>query len=225
MHERYRSDYEGEFVVTNSRIVDGKKIQDREWIKNPIENQHISGRAVAIYDGESREQFNIQRLQNHRGGILGKLRLQSYGVGRVCDEITCNFYVSKDPEVLQKLVDSQYVANTVVYSSAGKLLRFPGELYLIPLGTALLEPATAVWLAAFDGHQEIYMIGYDFDEGKNVKLARQVHEIMQTYTKTKFVRVSYLVRNRTRIDTPDTWKDCRNFSEMTYDQWISHCDV
>ena len=105
MHERYRSDYEGEFVVTNSRIVDGKKIQDREWIKNPIENQHISGRAVAIYDGESREQFNIQRLQNHRGGILGKLRLQSYGVGKVCDEITCNFYVSKDPEVLQKLVD------------------------------------------------------------------------------------------------------------------------
>jgi len=225
MDERYRSDYEGEFVVTNNRIVDGKKVQDREWIQNPIENQHISGRAVAIADGASRSKFNIKRLQNHRGGLLGKLRLQSYGAGRVCDEITCNFYITKDVERLQKLVDSKYVVNTVVYSSAGKLLKFPGELYLIPYGQLLSDWATAVWLPAFDGHSEVFMIGYDFDEGKNAQLANEIYEIMQTYTKTKFIRVSYLVRNRVAVDTPTKWKDCRNFSEMTYDQWISHCDV
>jgi hypothetical protein len=225
MDERYRSDYEGEFVVTNSRIVDGRKVQDREWIQNPIENQHISGRAVSIADGASRDTFPIQRLENHRGGLLGKLRLQTYGVGRICDEIVCNFYISKDVETLQKLVDSGYVTNTVVYSSAGKCLKFPGELYLIPYGMLLSEQALAVWLPAFDQHKEIFLLGYDFEEGKNQSLANEILTIMQTYRGTRFTRVSTLLNGRTRTDTPKSWKDCRNFSEMTYEDWISHCDV
>ena len=225
MDERYRSDYEGEFVVTNNRIVNGKKIQDREWIQNPIENQHISGRAVAIADGDSRRGFPIHRLENHRGGLLGKLKLQTYGTGRVCDEIVCNFYISKDVATLQKLVESGYVINTVVYSSAGKCLKFPGELYLIPYGMLLSEQALAVWLPSFDQHKEIFLLGYDFEEGKNQSLANEIHQIMQTYRGTRFTRVSTLLNGRTRTDTPKSWKDCRNFSEMTYEDWISYCDV
>jgi len=225
MEERYRSDYEGEFVVTSNRLVGGKKIQEREWIQNPIENQHISGRAVAIANGESRANFPIKRLENHRGGLLGKLRLQSYGTGRVCDEIVCNFYISKDEETLQRLVDSKYVVKTVVYSSAGKCLKFPGELYLVPYGMPLSETSLAVWLACFDGHSEIFMIGYDFVDGQNPGLVNEILDIMKTYNKTKFTRVSSFIRNRVRMDTPESWKDCRNFSEMTYDQWVSYCDV
>ena len=225
MDERYRSDYEGEFVVTNSRIVNGKKVQDREWVQNPIENQHISGRAVAIADGDSRKDFLTHRLENHRGGLLGKLRLQTYGTGRVYDEITCNFYISKNAETLQKLVDSRYVTNTVVYSSAGKCLKFSGELYLIPYGTLLSEQALAVWLPAFDQHKEIYLLGYDFEDGKNQSLANEIQKIMDTYKGTRFIRVSQLRPGRTRADTPDSWKWCRNFSEMTYDEWVSQCDV
>lgn len=225
MDERYRSDYEGEFVITNTRVVNGKKVQDREWIQNPIENQHISGRAVCIADGESRDKFDIRKIEGHRGGLLGKLRLQSYGTGRVCDEIACNFYITKDAEQLQKLIDKKYVVNTVVYSSAGKCLKFPGELYLIPYAMLLSEKALAVWLPAFDQHKEIYLLGYDFEDGKHEKLANEIYEIMQTYTKTRFIRVSQLFHGRLRTDTPDKWKNCRNFSEMTYSEWVSHCDV
>ena len=226
MDERYRSDYEGEFVATNSRIVDGKKVQDREWIQNPIENQHISGRAVAIADGESRNHFDVRKIEGHRGGLLGKLRLQSYGTGRVCDEISCNFYITKDVEILQRLVDSKYVINTVVYSSAGKCLKFPGELFLLPYGMLLSDKALAVWLAAFDQHKEIFLLGYDFENGKNQSLANEITNIMETYKGTRFTRVSSQDNpSKVRTDTPESWKWCRNFQEMTYNEWISYCDV
>jgi len=35
---RYRSDYPGEFVLLESRFVNGEKHEQREWIANPIEN-------------------------------------------------------------------------------------------------------------------------------------------------------------------------------------------
>jgi hypothetical protein len=128
-------------------------------------------------------------------------------------------------ETLQRLVESKYVINTVVYSSAGKCLKFPGELYLIPYGTLLSEQALAVWLPAFDQHKEIFLLGYDFEDGKNQSLANEILTIMQTYRGTKFVRVSQLIEGRTRTDTPDTWKNCRNFSEMTYTDWVSYADI
>ena len=34
MSERYRTDYDGEFVIINNTIKDGKKHQEREWIRN-----------------------------------------------------------------------------------------------------------------------------------------------------------------------------------------------
>ena len=36
---RYRQDYDGEFVIVETRWSAGKKEQKREWVPNPIENQ------------------------------------------------------------------------------------------------------------------------------------------------------------------------------------------
>ena len=60
IQERYRKDYDGEFVILNTRVVNGEKIQDKEWIANPIENQHISSRAAIIGHGISRNVFKIK---------------------------------------------------------------------------------------------------------------------------------------------------------------------
>ena len=57
MPTRYRTEYDGEFVIVEHKISQGKKIQEREWIDNPIENQHISGRAAVIGGGSSRYLF------------------------------------------------------------------------------------------------------------------------------------------------------------------------
>ena len=41
MPERYRTDYDGEFVIVSNTIENGKKHQEREWIENPIKNNNL----------------------------------------------------------------------------------------------------------------------------------------------------------------------------------------
>jgi len=224
MEERYRSDYEGEFIITNVVVRNGKKIQDKEWIENPIQNQHISGRAVCIADGASRSQFPTHRLENHKGGLLGRLRLQTYGTGRVADEITCNFYVSRQPTVLEKCIEKEYTIHTTCYTSTTNCLKYPGEFYLVPYKLLGSDPLLAAYIACFDGHKEIFLLGYDYINDKTT--TTELTDLMNTYKGTKFTRVSSGVKtNQTDNQTPEDWKWCTNFSEMTYAEWISYCDV
>ena len=69
MSERYRTEYDGEFVIINNTIKDGKKIQEREWIENPIENQHISGCAAVIGHGQSRRNTKLHGEFNLKNNI------------------------------------------------------------------------------------------------------------------------------------------------------------
>jgi len=224
MEERYRSDYEGEFIITKSTIRGGKKIQDKEWIKNPIQNQHISGRAVCIADGESRAKFPIHRLEGHKGGLLGKLRVQTYGTGRVADEIICNFYVSRDKEILERCIEKEYTVHTVCYTSTTNCLAYPGEFYLTPYKTLGSDQLIAAWIACFDGHKEVFLLGYDYlDDQATIA---EICDLMNTYKGVKFTRVSAgPKRDQFDNQTPEDWKWCTNFSEMSYTQWISYCDV
>ena len=77
--ERYRANYDGEFVITKIIYRDGQKITEKEYIENPIINQHISGRAVVIGAGHSLRQDVVTAVSNHGGGLLGQKKLQTYG--------------------------------------------------------------------------------------------------------------------------------------------------
>ena len=68
METKFRADYAGEFVVVESRWSGGHKQEKREWIENPIENQHISGRAACIGSSVDQYLFDYTRLQRHRSG-------------------------------------------------------------------------------------------------------------------------------------------------------------
>jgi hypothetical protein len=67
MEERYRNDYEGEFVIVGVKMVNGKKQQEREFVENPIQIKSISGRATCVSNGVSSTQFQIDRLMLHHG--------------------------------------------------------------------------------------------------------------------------------------------------------------
>ena len=96
METRYRADYAGEFVVLETKWSGGKKIEKREWIDNPITNQHLSGRAACIGSGIDRNYFNYTVLQRHRGGLLGSKKLQNYGTGIIAQEMRLDFTVKKN---------------------------------------------------------------------------------------------------------------------------------
>ena len=103
MEARYRQDYPGEFVITESKWSGGKKHEKREWIANPIVNQHLSGRAVAIGSSDDQERFDYRVLATHRGGLLGSLKLQTYGTAKIALQMRLDFTVDTDYNNLQPI--------------------------------------------------------------------------------------------------------------------------
>jgi len=220
MEARFRTDYAGEFVILESRWSNGKKEETRQWIPNPIENHHLSGRAACIGTDLDKPEFDYTRLQRHRGGLLGSKKLQTYGTGAIAQEMRLDFTIETHADGLAKILENGYQANNIVYTTPRNCIIHPGEFYLIPYNPRLLDLALILYLAAFDGHQEIFMLGYsDLVDGDTLNWTAHVTQIFLAYTGIKF----YLVGESTRM--PTEWVDCDNVQTITYREFISYCDV
>jgi hypothetical protein len=220
MQARYRTDYAGEFVILETRWGAGKKEETREWIPNPIENHHLSGRAACIGSDFDHWQFDYTRLQRHRGGLLGSKKLQTYGTGSIAQQMRLDFAVETNTNNLAAILATGYQQDNIVYTTARNCIANPGEFYLIPYKPRLIDMTIAVYLAAFDGHQEVFLLGYtDESPGDSLHWQAQLADVFLAYPGVKF----YLVGESTRM--PDVWVDCFNTQVMTYLQFISYCDV
>ena len=220
METRFRADYPGEFVVLESRWSGGHKQEKREWIPNPIENQHISGRAACIGHAIDQKFFDYTRLERHRGGLLSSLKLQTYGVGDISAQMRLDFCVETHPDRLATIVESGYQENNVVYTTARNCIIHPGEFYLIPNTPNLLDLATILYLAAFDGHREIFMLGYHNETPvENQYWIKQIENVMNAYPGVIF----YMVGEETIM--PDLWMEAANSKNLTYREFISYCDI
>lgn len=220
MQARYRTDYPGEFVILETKWSGGKKSEQREWIPNSITNQHISGRAACIGSTIDQTHFDYTRLQRHRGGLLGSKKLQTYGTGEIAQQMRLDFAVETNHNKLLEILESNYQTSNIVYTSPRYCIAHPGEFYLIPLRPRIVDLVTLIYLAAFDGHKEIFMLGYtDETDGGNNGWIQQITGIFTAYTGTKF----YLVGESTRM--PNEWLECPNTQRMTYRDFIGYCDV
>ena len=229
MPQRYRTEYDGEFVITVNTIKNGQKHQEREWIDNPIENQHISGRAAVIGNGESRYNTNYNgkinlktKIEQHAGWHLGRKRLQSYGSEGCWRELQCDFYVEFEKEKLAEIKEAKYQEKVSVYSNARACIDDPGEYYLVPYGVRGKSLAVAMWLACFDGHKEIFLVGADaqdkFDQ-PDVKKVKSVNKVICDYPSVIFYYVS------DGASAHDMWREHANFNQMSYAEFISYCDI
>ena len=220
MDARFRTDYPGEFVIVNTKWVGGKKEQQREWVENPINNQHLSGRAVCIGSTINSDQFNHRALQNHRGGLLGSLNLQSYGTAEIAKDMRLHFTVDTVLEKLEPLIENKYAEENIVYTTARNCIIKPGEFYLIPQTPHYCTEVLPLYLAAFDGHKEIYMLGYNIETPFESKgWEEQVAEIIRTYSGTKFIMIGH------KLNMFESWLSCPNTQVYSFREFISYCDV
>lgn len=219
MQARYRSDYPGEFVILESKWSGGKKSETREWIPNPIENQHISGRAACIGSQVDRYLFDYTRLSRHRGGLLSSKKLQTYGVGSVALEMRLDFTVETDAARLAEIHQLGLQEDSIVYTTSRNCILNPGEFYIIPQRPQIVDMATIIYLAAFDGHREIFLVGYHKETvGDRNTWVDEVTSIFNAYP-VDF----YLVGEPTLMH--DQWLECSNVRTMNYLDWISYCDI
>jgi hypothetical protein len=220
MQAHYRSDYPGEFVVLETRWSGGKKQQRREWIPNSIENQHISGRAACIGSDADFEQFDYTRLQRHRGGLLGSKKLQTYGNGSIAPKMKLDFTVENNVKKLETLIDTKYAEENVIYTSTKNCISHPGLFYLTPYNPRLCELALQPYLAAFDGHREVFLLGYTNDTpNQSVDWIVDVDQILTCYADVKF----FIVGEPTNI--PNLWLEHSNVNTMPYRDYIGYCDI
>jgi hypothetical protein len=220
IQKNFRRDYEGEFVLVKSLLARGSKLQNREWIPNAIENHHISGRAAVIGSRADAEMFDHTKLENHRGGLLGKKRLQTYGTGDLWKDMYFDFFVAVDQKNTDKIQKAGYSSRSTVYSVTSRCLQHPGHFYLLPYQPVLDELALAVYLAAFDEHQEVFLLGYNNETpAGSMNWIQHVNQVIEAYDTTQFILVGV------ESNMPAMWRANRNVKTMTYKNFITYCDV
>jgi hypothetical protein len=218
--ERYRKDYTGEFIITNTLWAGGKKRTQREWLPNPIENHHISGRAACIASTTDLQEFDFTNLVYHKGGLLGSLKLQTYGIGEIAKLMRLDFTVEKNNAILLELLSQHYYKENVIYTTPKNCLSHPGVFYTIPYNPPFVNEVLLAYLAAFDGHREIFLLGYNEEAGIGQNnWADQMEKVITTYPATKFFHVGY------SSQTPSAWKNHANFTQLSHRDFINYADI
>lgn len=238
----YRSTYSGESVITNMTYEKGSWNFERENVPNAVTNNQISNRAVIIGNGVSRSRFNLNVLKNHRGGLLGSAALQTYGCNAVYRDFAPHFLVANGDSMIEELANSDYCNDHIVYTSAKPILDYPGKFYLIPQDPGWNAGALATYMACFDGHKRVYLLGFDgIDDpstGYNVYAGTRSYvapsygynedfwvqsmlEVFNTYSDVDFVRVMPTVSYR----MPEAWKFLVNLRQIDYRQFAIEADL
>lgn len=219
IQERYRQDYDGEFILVEVTLRDGRIHQQREWIANAIGNSHLSGRAAVIGAPITRGNFTHRRLANHRGGILGTQSLQTYGHGDLWRDMRFDFFLTQDPVAAQDIVAAGYHQTSVIYSTTRLCLHNPGCFYPVPFQPPIDTLAQIAYLAAFDGHREIFLLGYDQDTSAGTRSWQQdLDRVIKAYAGTRF----YIVGSK---NVPPLWLENPNTEVMEFRKFVSYCDV
>lgn len=214
----YRGDYDGEFIVSEARWSDGQKHIQREWIPNPIENKHISGRACILCSADKIDSFDPTKLSGHRGGLLGSKKLQVYAIENVVKHMIADFAVVRDQELLKEISDTDLTKKTTMYTVTSSVIKHPGNFYPIPHGVVSTTIGTALYLACFDEHKEIFILNF----GENYDKPKVVNSIVNIAKSYDNVQV-YIVDTANRM--PEVWKNTLNIKYMPFREWISYCDI
>jgi hypothetical protein len=158
---KYRKQYTGEDIIVDRKQENHMWHNTTETVPNAVTNNQISGRAVVIGNGPSRLGFDLKHLKKY-SGLLGANTVQTYGCNALYRDFTPDFLVATgNNKIIEEIANSQYINDNIAYTNSIHLLEYPGKFYLIPYDPYADAGTTAAYIAAFDGHTKIYLIGFD----------------------------------------------------------------
>jgi hypothetical protein len=240
MEKIYRRDYQGEFVVFNTNKVKGMVQEHREWVPNTINEAH-SGNAMVFGNGPSRANIHWQLFKLHKGGLHGSKKLTTYGCNAMFRDCDPHILVVKHPLIADEIAKTDYADNNIVITHTKNILKHEDKFHMIPFDPVLCAGATALYLAAFDGHAKVYFMGFDgYDHNINnniyantngygtdkseVNAQKQIDDVMKvfnTYDTTEFIRVT---ENGTEY-MPEEWKYAKNLRCIDFRTFVSEVDL
>lgn len=238
INRMYRTDYTGEDILVNTTYKNQTWTYDYETVPNRVENLQITNRAVIIGNGDSRKNFELLgTLQHHFGGGRGERQLQTYGCNALYREFKPHFLVATGNEITKEIAESGYCDNNIVYANSAALLHYPGKFYLVPQDPHWNAGTLATYLACFDGHKLIYLLGFDNCAGENLNnnmyagtngyasrdtnysdayWIKAMTMIMSMYSDVDFCRV---------MPTPEwqqplEWRNLPNYRQIAIKDWV-----
>lgn len=242
LNKLYRKFYSGENIVVERNYTNGIWQDTIERVPNAVTNTQISNQAVVLGNGPSRLEFNLNLIKNHRGGLLGSAALQSYGCNALYRDFSPHFLVANGNGMVAELVANNYVQDHIVYTSSIHMLEYPHKFYLIPHNPYTDAGTTAAYIAAFDGHKKIFLLGFDGQDSPNYnynvyadtlnyagkfetvsdrKWIADRRILFDTYNDVDFIRVT----KKGREPVPDSWKYCANFRTINFNQFAIEADL
>jgi len=240
LQKLYRSSYVGETITTEMRHSGGRWDMETEFVPNSVINNQISNKAVIIGNGVSRKGFPLNPIQQHKGGLLAAGAIQSYGCNAVYRDMKPHFLVvGGSDEIIQEVLESGYCDTNIVYASSQNVISYPGKFYLVPQDVQFNTGAVATYLACFDGHKTIYMLGFDAEHGEletnyyqgtnaysgnantSSYYVKALAQIMNLYDDVDFVRVMPTLK----AEMPEEWKYITNLRQITYRDFTLEIDL
>jgi hypothetical protein len=238
----YRSNYTGEGIVKTLTYQNQEWTPEVEIVPNSVFNTFTTTQAAAIGNGESRLAIDLKFVINHISGLGGANSLQSYGCNALYRDFTPDFLITNGDEITDEIANSRYCQDNIVYAHADHLLKYPGKFYLIPQNLQYDSGATAAYLAAFDGHKKVFLLGYDnYDmigpynnvykdtrgyltsqhRQESTFFTKSLYEVMSTYNETEFVRVM----PEATWWKPDEHDSLPNFRQINYRDFVIEADL
>jgi len=237
----YRKDYTGEDIIVERKKEGTHWYETVETVPNAVTNNQISNRAVVIGNSPTRLEFNLQHLKKF-SGLLGADTLQTYGCNALYRDFTPDFLVAHGNDIVKELAESEYINNNIVYTNAIHLLEYPNKFYLIPYNPYADAGTTAAYIAAFDGHKRIYLLGFDEQDSENYNfnvyagtngydavdaeilsdtwVTNRV-ELFNLYDDVDFIWVTPYGRST----VPESHKYCLNFRQVSHRDFVLETDL
>ena len=240
----YRKDYRGDEVITNRVYQNSKWNPTTEFIPTESLFTPESNSAVVLGNGPTRLEFDCSRFLDYRkpnhpwSAKENKINFLTYGCNAFFRDYRPDFLIATGDTLLTEVANSGYCDSRVVYANNEPLTRFPGKFNLIPQNPQFNSGAIAAYLAAFDGHKKVYMLGFDGNDTPNYNYnvyngttgypstnsdipedfwVLSLKQVMSAYNETEFVRVAPTASFR----TPEAWKYCLNYRQIDFRQFAS----
>lgn len=213
----------------------------------------LSDNAVVVGNGLSTNEFDLTKIMPSRattawgevGAWVNKRQRRNfyvYGCNAIYRNFKPDFITVTGDGIIKEIAESTVDKSNIIYAYNNNLEKYPAKFNFLPQNPEFNSGALAAYMAAFDGHKKVYMLGFDGIDtlGNNYNIfagtenypdlnyptleeywVRSLNTVMKTYSDTEFIRVAPSPRFR----IPEQWKYNLNFRQIDFRQFVLEVDI
>jgi hypothetical protein len=244
-------------ITTESVNLIGLYIED-QW-KYQTEDIEIpqfptrSDRAVVFGNGVTANEFDLTKILPYRettpwgqatDWIYKKdtRNFFTYGCNAIYRNYKLDFLTCTGEGIIKEIADTALEKPAVIYTNSKYLEQYPGKFNFLPQNPDFNAGAMAAYMAAFDGHKKVYMLGFDGIDSTNNNYnmfagtnnyppldyptnesfwVTSLSTVMGVYNDTEFIRVMPTAKFR----QPEAWKYFLNYRQIDFRQFVLEADI